>query len=469
MKPKACLIYPPLPASEKESPFSVGFGKAVPLGICYLAAVLRNQMGWDVAIIDCRNYDKNNKELSGIIAGTQADIYGFSSSTGSAEDTFDIASRLKETTGKKIVLGGPHVTALPAETLERCNGIDVGVIGEGEETVKELFPAVIANTNPASIQGIVFRESERIVVNSPREFIEDLDGLPFPAWDLLMDIARYYRPSLFSYRSLPSTHLVTSRGCPFKCFFCDRSVFGNRYRQFSPDYIVQMIVYLQERYGIRDFLFDDDTFIISKRRVTQFCNQLGKLPFRIAWACNATVNRVDHETLELMAASGCWQIAYGVESGSQKMLDRMQKQATTQQISQALRLTYESGIRTKAFFMVGFPGETRETVEESIDFVLNNPIHDLQCSIFAPFPNTAAADLIHEPIDWTQTNMLRTHYGTEGLSAEEINAFHKKILFRFYLRPSVMINRLKDCLDGAMIKKYLWASLLFFRVFIKRN
>lgn len=463
---KATLIYPPLPDGERNSPFAIGFGKAVALGICYVGAILREE-GWDVELIDCRNYpEMDNDQLVDLILKTKADIYGFSVLTNSIGDTFDITKKMKAKQDCKIVIGGPHVTAVPADTLNSCEALDVGVVGEGEMTVKELFPALLKGEKLDGILGIIFRKGDRTVLTPNREFIKDLDELPLPAWDLLPHIGKNFKPSLFSYRKLPATHIITSRGCTKNCSFCDTSVFGQRYRQYSAERIVKMCLHLRENYGIQHFLFDDDSFIVNKKRIKELCALFKQLPFKISWSCNARVDLVNPEILAIMADAGLWQIAYGVESGDQKILNDMVKHTTTQQISDALKWTHEVGVRNKAFFIVGYPTETVENIESTIKLATSNPIDDFQCSIYSPYPNTLAATLIKGPIDWTKTNMFEATYNINNMTKETVERMHKKAIFKFYIRPKIFWKIFKECFNIHMLKKHLISFHLFCKLFM---
>lgn len=464
MPKSICLVYPPLSESERNSHFSIAFGMAVPLGLCHLAAVVRD-MDWKVSVIDCRQGSSGDPaEWVDRLAETEADIYGFSAITNSIGETLELIHAIKRKTGKTILLGGPHVSAVPVETLMHCQDIDVGVVGEGEETVKELLPAIENGLPLADIAGIVYRDNGQVQTTPRRTFIKRLDDLPYPAWDLLPDIGKHYHPSLFNYKRLPSTHLVTSRGCPANCAFCDNAVFGRSYREFSAEYVLGMISHLYEHYGIRDFLFDDDNFLLNKRRVKKICDGMSLLPFQISWAVNARIDTVNEDTLSLMARHHCWQISYGVESGSQKILDDMNKRLNLDKVRSVLACTKRVGIRSKAFFIVGYPTETKETLQETMKFVLENPIDELQCSIFTPYPNTKAAQLIREPVNWTTVNMFKAHFNYGHLTAAEINAFHRKILMKFYGRLSIVGRVLKDCVNPVMVRKYFIALRLFLKL-----
>jgi radical SAM superfamily enzyme YgiQ (UPF0313 family) len=243
--------------------------------------------------------------------------------------------------------------------MERFPAFDIAVVGEGEMSLVELLRALRTGRPLAGVSGLVIREGEGLRETGRRPFIADLDTLPFPAWDLLEGFPERYLPAPFKVQQLPAATLVTSRGCPNTCIFCDRSVFGSSCHAYSAEYVVRQMVELHRRYGIREFSFEDDTFVTFKVRLKEICERLIDLQLDISWSCLGRVNHVTPENLRLMRQAGCWQISFGIESGSAEVLALINKRVTLDQVHQAVRMSREAGIRPKGFFILGHPGETR--------------------------------------------------------------------------------------------------------------
>ena len=214
------------------------------------------------------------------------DYAGLTSTTLSICSVSALAEKAKSGQSRlKVIVGGPHLTALPLETLQAFPAFDYGVIGEGEATFVDLLDTLEHDGDVRKVSGIVHRDGDAVEVTERRPFIECLDSLPFPAWDLLEGFPERYRPPAFRFRRLPAASLVTSRGCPNVCIFCDRSVFGNRCRSFSSGYILEMVKLLYHRYRIRELLIEDDTFFLSRQRISEFCEGLLKEQVRLSWSC----------------------------------------------------------------------------------------------------------------------------------------------------------------------------------------
>ena len=248
------------------------------------------------------------------------------------------------------------------------------MIGEGEEALVEIVSlSSVACNNLRGVKGIIFRKDGNLVITPMREAIRDLDSLPFPARHLLPPLSRY-RPTPASYRRLPLGVMITSRGCPQQCAFCDRAVFGNGYRKRSPENVLGEVDELAYKYGAREIRFFDDCFTLDKERVMKICHGLRKIKPRLPWTCLTTVGSVTKELLKEMSSSGCWQVLYGLESGSDRMLKLLKKGATLEQNIQAVRWAKEAGLSVRADFIVGTPGETEESLRETLAFALKDEI-----------------------------------------------------------------------------------------------
>jgi radical SAM superfamily enzyme YgiQ (UPF0313 family) len=441
------FLNPPLSLKERYADMGRAGSFAPPLGLCSLAAVTREN-NIDTVIIDAPSRNLGFPEVVSMILKLDPSYVGITAATVSINNAARIAEMIKEKNSKiKIIVGGPHLTAVPEETMRRFPQIDIGVIGEGELTLIDLIHALENNDPLREIKGLAIRHDTEIEITPPRPYIEDLDSLPLPAWDLLLDFPRRYRPAVFSYKKLPTAALVASRGCPGKCIFCDAKVFGNRLRGHSASYLMRMIKDLRYNYGIKEIMFYDDTFVAFKSRLKELCNILINEDADLSWSCYSRVDLVDPDILKLMKKAGCWQIAYGIESGSQKILDFLKKGITLEQIRKALHWTKSAGIRTKGFFMMGNISETPQTIKETVSFAKRVYLDDMLMTIFTPLPGSQSYEIAEQygtfEKDWSRMNLWEAVFVPQGFSKEEIAWHSKNALISFYFRPSVILSYLK--------------------------
>jgi len=437
---KIVLVNPPYSFWSPEKNYLRPFIGTLPsLGLLSLAAVLREK-GYRVKIVESASLGLSLAQTLGEILKEEPDYLGLSCTTASVDNAAKIARALKNQSPKVLTFaGGPHITALPEETFRRYPAFDYGIVGEGERAFLELLEAVEGGGELSGAESAVFREEEKVVVNPRRRFIENLDRLPFPAYDLLPLFPDRYRPPFLNYLSGPAASLSSSRGCPQQCTFCDRSVFGNRYRYFSEDYLLDLITHLREKYGVRHLVLADDQFAASKARLIRLCEKLAAKDLKIGWNCDARVDSVDPEMLSLMKRAGCWMISYGIESGSQEILDGIKKGIKIEQVEQAVRWTKEAGIRAKGLFMIGYPGETESTIRQTLDLILRLPLDEMNLSFLTPYPGTeiyslarTSPDLIE---DWSKMNAMNLLLRPARLSAAALEKTYAKIIRQFYMRP----------------------------------
>ncbi|MEW5946492.1 MAG: radical SAM protein, partial [bacterium] len=286
---------------------------------------------------------------------------------------------------------------------------------------------------------------------APRPLVMDLDALPRPARDLLPYLPKFYRPASNCYLRSPSTSMITSRGCPGRCTFCDRTVSTNRLRGHSAGRLLETIEELRKDYGFRDVIFYDDNLVTMRGTVRVLCEELTRRGAPVSWSCIARVDMVNFEVLKLMKRAGCWQVAYGIENGSQEILDALKKGITLDQVRRTLQWTREAGISTRGYFMIGVPGETVETIRRTISFMRSVPLDDFHASFFTPWP---ASELYHEikrsgrfeDIDglWGRMSGWRPVYVPDGMTAAEVERWHRRMFLAFYLRPGVIARYMRN-------------------------
>jgi anaerobic magnesium-protoporphyrin IX monomethyl ester cyclase len=442
------LVNPPYSFWSPEKNYLRPFIGTLPsLGLLSLAAVLREQ-GFAAKIIESASLGLTFSQTLKNILQEKPHYVGLNCTTASVDNAARIARALKEANSKIVTfVGGPHITAIPEETFRRYPAFDFGVVGEGERAFPDLLKAVEEGGSFQELGSAVFREGEKIIINPRRKFIENLDRLPFPAYDLLPAFPQQYHPPFLNYQRGPAASITSSRGCPQACTFCDRSVFGNRYRHFSEDYLLDLISHLRRQYGIKHLIFADDQFAASRIRLMRFCEKLAKAGMKIRWNCDARVDSVDFELLKIMKKAGCWMISYGVESGSPEILAGIRKNIRLDQVEQAVRMTKEAGIRAKGLFMIGYPEETESTLCQTLSLILRCPFDELNLSFLTPYPGTEIYQQAKRSAgfseDWSRMNALNCIFEPAALSVEALQKAYAKIIRKFYMRPRVTFSYLR--------------------------
>jgi len=418
-----------------------------PLGILYLAGYLEKHTTHQVEILDAQVEEMGYPELERVVASRRPDVVGITAMTFTLLDvirTVELVKRVDR--GIRVVLGGPHVQLYAEETIN-IPGVDYLVLGEGEMTFAQLLEQMDDPQKLEEVQGLVFRVGGRIVNTGLAPFIEDLDSLPFPARHL----TPYWKYSSLLARRTPITTMFTSRGCPYRCAFCDRPHLGKRFRARSASNVVDEMEECM-RLGIREFLIYDDTFTVRRRRVLEICEEIIKRKLNIGWDFRARVDTVNKELLVRLKEAHCERIHYGVEAGTDKILEVLRKGITLEQAREAFRLTREVGISTLAYFMVGSPTETREDVMQTIEFAKELDPDFVHITIFTPFPATA---LYKQGVEegvlkgdfWRKfaahpTEGFQPQYWEDLLSREELLELMVRAYKEFYTRPGYIISRL---------------------------
>jgi anaerobic magnesium-protoporphyrin IX monomethyl ester cyclase len=413
------------------------------IGTLTLAAVAR-AAGHRVRVVDGKRTGTPVEEVARAVAAHDPDHVGISATTISITNAARIAARVKALAPRAIVtVGGPHVSAVPGRTLDAFPGFDYGVVGEGERSYLELIARLAAGEDPRPVPGLAYRTEGGVQTNPRAPYLDgdELDRLPPPAWDLLPEFPLRFQPNVFNYRHTPVASLVTSRGCPFSCTFCDRSTSGRRGRFHGVDYVVALCRRLAGQ-GVRHILFYDDLFTVSRRRVIALCERFLAEGFRFTWSCNSHPNLLDAETLRLMRRAGCWQIAYGVESGSQRVLDLVKREVKLPRMLETLRLTRAAGIRVKGLLMMAHPTEDEVSLRETVEFLRRAPLDLAQVTKFTPFPGTPSYATIHShgrfDEDWERMNAMDWVFVPHGLTPETLERWFRQAYKTFYSRPDVL-------------------------------
>jgi len=454
------LVKPPLSAEMLYGELAGVGAYDAPLGIAYLASSLRKN-NISVKLLDCGTEGLAFDRLVDLIVDKRAKYLGLSAVTLEIQSAAELALQVKEKVPEiKTILGGVHLTASPVETMKQFPQFDIGVVGEGEATLVELIKALEENSDYKSVPGIVCRDDNEVILCPPRDPCRDLDILPPPAWDLIPGFpGRYSSPAYATYTT-PSCSILTSRGCGHKCTFCFQGTMGRLLRFHSTDYVLDTIKTLYHKYGIRDFRILDDQFLANKKRTIEICNRLVSEDLGITFSCLARINTINPEILRLLKSAGCRQISFGIESGSQRILDMIKKGIKLEDVDQAVKWTNQAGIQTLGYFMMGFPTETEATLKETMDFACRLLLDDISFFFLTPFPGTAIHIDAHSNgifnEDWSNMSLFTDpSFIPEGLTKEKLIACRKKVLLRFYMKPRIIWAYLKQLNSPARIKGFL--------------
>jgi anaerobic magnesium-protoporphyrin IX monomethyl ester cyclase len=367
----------------------------IPYGLATVASTLRAQ-GVDVEIFDVNALRPSKDQIVETLENMHWDVVGLSGLITTIEFQKWLVIILKRMHSEApVVSGGGLATSCPELLFEETQ-VDIAVIGEGEQTMPDLCRAIEARDDLNGIPGIYFRQNNSVIRNEPRKIIPKLDDIPFPAWDLLPmeiylknpiwgDVASNSSGFRMDVTVNRSMNIISSRGCPFACNYCYHLFGRSNYRFRSAQNVIDEIEILVDRYNVDFIGFVDDNMMASEKRLIEFCDLMEKNRFPVTWGCHGRVTSATPDILSRMAEVGCVWIGYGIESGSQKILDAMNKRATVKQAKQAIIHTRNTGIYPNTTFIFGYPGETIESIQETIDFKKEMGI---ECGSFfaTPYP-----------------------------------------------------------------------------------
>ena len=409
--------------------------KNPPISLAYIGAILKRE-GHEVKLIDL-NFEKEipNSDIN-IVATTTLDYYNCPLlNLGSIKKNLMKIRELK----KPIILIGPHGTSTP-NYFE--NYADYIVIGEPEITVKELVSSLSKRRSVRKVKGLHYKEGRKFITTPPRPLISDLDSLPFPDRSLIKN-EKYYNPIC---KNNPFTAILTSRGCPYQCTFCYKGVYGSKWRKRSAENVVKELIEIREKYGIKEVWFRDDLFLLDKERVIKICEGIIKNKLDISWSCASRVDNLDFSTLKKMKEAGCYVLSFGIESGSEEILRRIKKGITLEKVKEVVRWCKKLDIRTRGYFIIGFPGETAETINKTLKFAKELDLDYFMLSIMTPYPNTeiyneAMREKIIPGINWEYSLKYAGRIKTK-FQFSELVKIKRKLYLKYYLRPFYIFPRL---------------------------
>jgi len=407
----AILVYPYFNAKRDKSIFRVP-----PLGLGYIASYLRNN-GVSVDIVDCTFM--NWKKAFDYVKRLKPSIVGIYSMFSMAKPAIELSKVLRDEC-ELLVAGGPLPTTSPEIFL---NYFDVVVKGEGEQTCLDIVKCFLDKRDFSSVPGILYRRSNEIVFTGDRSPFKNLDIIPFPARDLFpnKEYIQYWRK-----RHLPAkASIITTRGCPFNCDFCSNAIFGISYRERSSENVVDEIEETL-RLGYESIFFIDDCFTLNKKRVMEICDEILDRRLNFEWECLSRVDNISVELAKKMRRAGCSRVFFGIESGNERILRIMGKDFSLEEARKAVENVTSAGINAGAFFIVGYPGETDETILDTINFSTSLPLEYLSFTLPYPIPGTGLYEKVKGELisaDWVRPKfgiidhslIYRSHYSSTKL------------------------------------------------------
>ncbi|MCG8633298.1 MAG: B12-binding domain-containing radical SAM protein [Desulfobacterales bacterium] len=447
-----------------------------PLGLAGLAAVLdRHRIA--NRIIDCYCHPDSERLILDYVKDESPGFIGFSCTTSSFMDGLRIAALVKKQSPDiRVVFGGPHASALRESLMEAFPLIDYLVVGEGEATLTELLTTEASKI--ALIPGLVYRSPDnRVTFTGFRKPIPDLDSLPFPAYSKLTGYPEAYKLPIFNYPSVPNASCISSRGCPYACSYCDRSVFRRTFRYNSANYLMAHMEFLKRNFNIRHINFYDDQFTFNRKRVAAFSGMMRKKRLNMTFNCAARAEHLDQDLLFQMKAAGCWMISLGIETGDPDLLARHRQNPDLDMLREKVGMIKKAGIRVKALLMMGLPGETESSIRKSREYVFSLPIDDFNLAKFTPFPGSPVYDEIKQPgsdlgdfdEDWTKMDCMDFCFLPKGMTRTRLDDLFIDFYRRHFMRPSVWAAYLSMIRKSPDSWKRMMLDLSGFLKFAKKN
>jgi radical SAM superfamily enzyme YgiQ (UPF0313 family) len=435
-------------------PYGRGYYVVQPnLGFGYLGAIML-ECGHDVRILDSVKEGLSWDDFGRFIEKEHYDIIGIQMFTHEVPSVMKHVEIIRKKSPETLILlGGAHISGDPEGTM-RMIGADFGFVGEAEVGIERFMKLSRGDYRDhqllSGIPNLVWRDGNEIVVNG-RDCVMDLDDIGYPAWHLMPPASYPTSPHGSFCRSPPVAPVIASRGCPFQCTFCaGKMVTGSRLRYRSIKNVIDEIVMLHEKYGVNEIHIEDDNFTFKKEYVMEFCKEVLKLPFKLSFALpnGVRIDTLDEELLVLMEKAGFYSIAIGIESGSNRILKLMRKRLTTELIREKVDLIKRrTGMNITGFFMMGYPGETKEEVLETIEFAKSIRIDKASFTHVMPLPGTELWDVYKrrvKDIDWINFFSYRIVEGLSDIPLEDLRRLHQKAIVEFYSRLRIILGLLSE-------------------------
>ncbi|OGS23744.1 MAG: hypothetical protein A2297_05005 [Elusimicrobia bacterium RIFOXYB2_FULL_48_7] len=451
---KILLVNPSWKEIYESTKIKAGVPYSPVLSLAVIAAPLLEDKH-EVKIIDLNLFGDPDTSFREMLEEFKPDYVGITFTTSLYSQMVKIAKLAKDFNQNVTVIGGgAHSSTFPEETL-KSSSLDIAVVGEGDFTLRE----IVSGKDKKEIKGISYKEGDKILSNPRRDNIANLDDLPYPAWKLYQ-LEKYKTTGLVAKLN-PAGWLETSRGCIYECPYCNKGIFGNRFRVKSPKRVVSEIEYMLDA-GFKEIHIADDCFSTDLKRAKDICDGIIEKGLKFPWSTltGIRVDKVDEELLEKMAKAGCYRVYFGIESGSQKVLDSIHKKFKLDQAEKAVKLAKKAGMEVYGFFMIGLPDEEEEDMKKTIEFAKKLDLDIVKMSITIPIPGSPLFNDLNKSgliktKDWSKFNLYAIPediYDHPRLSWEIINKYYNKFYRAFYFRPGFIFKRfMKGLLSGTML------------------
>jgi len=447
---------------ERDDEFFESYGYYPPLGLLYLESYLHQSYDCDIKILDCIVSEIGYKEIRRYISEEKPDIVGITSFTSVMYDLLKVASIIKEVSPEtKVIVGGAHATIYPIETASLPN-IDAVVIGDGEVTFAELVRKIALNTSIDGIKGIAFKINGNVVMTGNREYNKDLDSLPFPDRTKVP----YQKYTCSIGREKVMTTVMSSRGCPFRCTFCNSP--EKSYRVRSPQNIILELEKIN-KLGIKEVFFFDDLFNINKKRVLEICTLIKEKRLQLRWSFRGRINGIDEELVKALKESGCERIQFGIETGSDEEMKLLRKKLTTSEVRRVVSICSDLGITTTGSFMIGLPGDTIDKIKNRFRFAEGLGLDYVQYAVLIPYPYTEVykegirrgffgTDVWLEYAKKPQPDFIPPIW-EEFVKRDELYRLLNKGFRSFYFRPKFIIKSFLNLSSFGELKKKVQGAI----------
>jgi len=448
------------------------FSITPPVSYLSIAAYIR-QFGIRTGILDAEIEGFDDETVLDIVERSGAKIIGLTAMSSYYKHALRLARKIKELDAEiKIVIGGIHISSLPDDVMKE-DVFDFGIIGEGEISFYKLSDAILNGKDYKKIKGLMYKNSSKVVNNGEGEIIMNLDDIPRYAYDLI-PVEKYRATPAVSIEKKSIT-MYTRRGCPFNCIYCASSVISKKTRALSAKRVFDDIVWAKEKYGIKEIIFWDDSFTMDRQRIIDLCNLIIEHNLDIIWTIETRADLIDEELLKIMKNAGLWCIFFGVESGNDKVLKIVKKGETKETIRKAFNMCYKLGIATRASFILGLPGDTEETMQDTINFAkeLNSEVTQFQITV--PFPGSELFEDYKKygtipDMDFSKWDYYsdEAYFIPHGLDIKTLKEFRKKAYVALYTNPFLIMKRIARVKSGKQFKSYVKGYLLFMNKILKR-
>lgn len=434
---KILFVSPPTDSAIKSVIGTTG----PPLGLAYLASIAREK-GFDVKIVDSLAENITFDDLRKIMNQYSPDVVGITSTTSMIPDAYQVAKIAKEISKDTVtIIGGPHVTFVPELTLQESQDMDYVVKGEGENAFSDILDILNKKKEPKEVLGIAYRKENGIMNNPPQPLIMDIDTIPEPAWDLL-PMEKY------EIDNVQFGTIMTSRGCPYNCIFCSSSLqFGKQWRGHSVERVIDELKTLRYKYNKMEIEFLDDTFTLNMKRALELTKRIYQEGLDIRWSGSARVNLFNDEIANSMKKAGAHTVYFGIESGSQKILDFIGKNITLDLARLSVSKASKAGLHTLGSFIIGFPDDTLSDVKTTLKFSKTVGVTVAQFTIATPYPGTKLWEYVMErklllTMNWRKFTTLSPVIKLKNFTSDQILKWLSWAYISFYVRPIYLIRDL---------------------------